>query len=71
MRNHDLLGPKHVSGSSENKQFSASKTAEMIVTGLSKGQHDIYIPIKLKIGTWVQPMFPNWMRNKVKAAAKL
>lgn len=31
----------------------------------------MYIPGKLWLGTFLQPLFPNFMRNKVKQAAKL
>lgn len=44
----------------------------MIVTNmLKKGHTDIYIPTKIWVGTCVQPLFPNFMREKLKNAAKL
>lgn len=72
MRNNDVLGKKEKSHDSKNKQESAEKTAEIIVSSIvGKGQKDVYIPSKIWVGTCVQPLFPNFMRNKLKQAAKL
>jgi hypothetical protein len=37
----------------------------LIIANIKKGQKDIYIPNKLWLGTVLQPLFPNFMRNKV------
>lgn len=38
---------------------------------MRKGQKDLFIPGKLWVGTLLQPLFPNFMRNKVRQQAKL
>ena len=71
MRQNDILGHKIADKSSKNKQESATTSATLIVQRIKPGHHDIYIPIKMFFGVIVQPVFPNWMRKKIKQAAKL
>ncbi len=62
-----------IKGSSEKqeKREDPKKCAELIVKGLDAGTEDIYLPFKGWVGVVLQPLFPRFIREKLKAAAKL
>ena len=68
MRSHSLIKSEKEGG---EKREDPKKCAELIIKGMDEGREDIFMPWKAKLGVLLQPIFPRFMRWKVKQAAKL
>ena len=72
LNNMSLYANKDKAHTNPNeKRQDPKKCAKFIVQSVDKGVQDIYIPLKGFLGIVLQPIFPNFIREKLKKAAKL